>query len=136
MFWEFARVLKEMGKRRPSVIMLENVPGFATSQGGRDLRDAIARLNELGYTCDVLAVNASHFVPQSRLRMFIIGKLGGYVEFFSVVSSAGSVDWQGQFDVGFTYAVNDNLQLDTGCNFGVTESAPDFNPFIGLSWRF
>ena len=77
MFWEFARVVDEMGTRRPRAIMLENVPGFASSQGGRDLADAILRLNELGYTCDVLAVNASHFVPQSRLRMFIIGELGG-----------------------------------------------------------
>ena len=53
-----------------------------------------------------------------------------------VVSSAGNSNWQGQFDVGFTYAVNDNTQLDIGCNFGVTRSAPDFNPFIGLSFRF
>ncbi len=78
----------------------------------------------------------TEFVNSITFSHDIVGKLGGYVEFFSVVSSAGDVDWQGQFDVGFTYAVNDNFQLDTGCNFGVTESAPDFNPFIGLSWRF
>ena len=78
----------------------------------------------------------TEFVNSITFSHDIVGELGGYVEFFSVVSSAGNVDWQGQFDVGFTYAVNDNLQLDTGCNFGVTEAAPDFNPFIGLSWRF
>lgn len=74
MFWEFARVLDEMGRRRPMVIMLENVPGFATSRGGQDLHDAIQELNRLGYACDVLVVNALHFVPQSRVRMFIVGK--------------------------------------------------------------
>jgi len=78
----------------------------------------------------------TEFVNSITFSHDIVGELGGYVEFFSVVSSAGDVAWQGQFDVGFTYAVNDDLQLDTGCNFGVTESAPDFNPFIGLSWRF
>ena len=34
MFWEFARVLWEMGDRRPQAILLENVPGFVTSHGG------------------------------------------------------------------------------------------------------
>jgi hypothetical protein len=58
------------------------------------------------------------------------------VEFFSVVRSAGASDWEGQADVGFTYALDDDTQLDFGCNFGVTDSAPDFNPFLGLSFRF
>jgi DNA (cytosine-5)-methyltransferase 1 len=73
MFWEFSRVLDEMGARRPSVVMLENVPGFATSRGGQDMRDALAKLADLGYRCDVLPVDARWFVPQSRPRMFIIG---------------------------------------------------------------
>lgn len=78
----------------------------------------------------------TEFVNSITFSHDIVGELGGYVEFFSVVSSAGDVAWQGQFDVGFTYTVNDDLQLDTGCNFGVTGSAPDFNPFVGISWRF
>jgi DNA (cytosine-5)-methyltransferase 1 len=76
MFWEFARVLEEMDAARPSVVLLENVHGFATSHGGRDLADALARLSSLGYSCDVFAVDARHFVPQSRLRMFIVGVRG------------------------------------------------------------
>lgn len=73
MFWEFARVLREMDGRRPSAVMLENVPSFATSHSGEDLRLAIAELNELGYWCDLLVIDARHFVPQSRPRLFIIG---------------------------------------------------------------
>lgn len=73
MFWEFARVLREMGRRKPSTIMLENVPGFLTSHGGKDLLIALEELNELGYICDLLLLNADHFVPQSRARLFIIG---------------------------------------------------------------
>src|SRR5690349_15545106 len=39
--FEFFRVLGEMGARRPPVVLLENVPGFATSHGGRDLAAAV-----------------------------------------------------------------------------------------------
>ncbi|MCT2280703.1 DNA cytosine methyltransferase [Micromonospora chalcea] len=76
MFWEFARIIDEMQERRPRVVLLENVHGFATSHGGKDLADALARLSELGYSCDVFAVDARHFVPQSRPRMFIVGIRG------------------------------------------------------------
>lgn len=73
MFWEFARILEGMGRRRPYAVMLENVPSFATSHGGEDLRSALARLNQLGYWCDLLVLDARHFVPQSRPRLFIVG---------------------------------------------------------------
>ncbi|HEX6701510.1 MAG TPA: DNA (cytosine-5-)-methyltransferase [Gaiellaceae bacterium] len=73
MFWEFARVLAEMERRKPSVILLENVPSFATSHGGNDLRAALKRLNGLGYSCDLFVANARWFVPQSRPRLFIVG---------------------------------------------------------------
>jgi len=76
------------------------------------------------------------FVNSITFSHDIAGKLAGYIEFFSVVSSASNSKWQGQVDLGFTYGVNNNLQLDAGCNFGVTRSAPDFNPFVGLSFRF
>ena len=76
MFWEFARVLDEMDRRRPSVVLLENVPGFATSRSGRDLSAAIAELNRLGYACDLLVLDARWYVPQSRQRMFIVGSQG------------------------------------------------------------
>jgi len=63
-------------------------------------------------------------------------KVGCYVEFFTVTGSAPGFKWQGQIDVGLTYALSDNVQLDFGCNFGVTRSAPDYQPFIGYSRRF
>jgi DNA (cytosine-5)-methyltransferase 1 len=76
MFWEFARVLDEMGENRPRVVLLENVHGFASSNDGKDLRAALERLDELGYSSDVIAINARHFVPQSRPRMFVIAIRG------------------------------------------------------------
>jgi Putative MetA-pathway of phenol degradation len=79
---------------------------------------------------------STDFVNSITFSHDLVGELGGYIEFFSVVSSASNSKWEGQFDLGFTYGVNDNLQLDTGCNFGVAGSAPDFNPFVGFSFRF
>ena len=75
-FWAFARILGEMGGRRPPLILLENVPGFLTSHGGADFAAVIVALNELGYACDPFVIDAANFVPQSRARLFIVGKQG------------------------------------------------------------
>lgn len=76
MFWEFTRVLTEMSVR-PQAIMLENVPAFLNSHGGKDLAAAIGALNDLGYACDLLMLDARAFVPQSRARLFVVGRRDG-----------------------------------------------------------
>lgn len=75
MFWEFIRVLREMGEAKPRVVLLENVVGLSSSNGGEDLRSAFQRLNDVGYTCDLVLIDAKWFVPQSRPRLFIVGSL-------------------------------------------------------------
>jgi DNA (cytosine-5)-methyltransferase 1 len=74
-FWHFTRVMEEMGSAKPRVVALENVVGLATSHGGEDLAAAIGELNRLGYSVDVLTLDARRFVPQSRPRLFLIGAL-------------------------------------------------------------
>jgi DNA (cytosine-5)-methyltransferase 1 len=74
-FWHFTRVMDELGEAKPRVVALENVTGLATSHGGEDLAAAIAELNRLGYSVDVLTLDARRFVPQSRPRLFLIGAL-------------------------------------------------------------
>lgn len=76
------------------------------------------------------------FVNTITLARNLIGDLGGYIEFFSAVSTEDDSDWVGTFDVGLTYGWTENLQLDVGVNIGVTRSADDFNPFVGVSYRF
>ena len=65
-FWGLVRVLREMGERRPRLLMIENVVGFLISREGRDLEAALLALNELGYAVDAVLLNASHWTPQSR----------------------------------------------------------------------
>lgn len=72
-FWHFIKALSKLGSSRPAVIALENVTAFATSHSGRDIASAIRSLNGLGYSVDVLSIDARHFVPQSRPRLFLIG---------------------------------------------------------------
>jgi DNA (cytosine-5)-methyltransferase 1 len=72
-FWHFTRILDELGGSRPPSVVVENVTGLATSRDGRDLAAAIGELNRLGYSVDVLTLDARRFVPQSRPRLFLVG---------------------------------------------------------------
>ncbi len=66
----------------------------------------------------------------------IVGRLAGYIEFFSAISAESGADWIGTFNVGFTYGRTEDIQLDAGVNLGVTRAGEDINPFIGISFRF
>ncbi len=88
------------------------------------------RKNEAGdnYHEDVIA--------SASLDHHLIGKLSGYVEWFSDFSTESHAAWIGTVDFGLEYLLTKNLQFDGGCNFGVTHAADDFNPFAGITWRF
>ena len=71
-FWGLTQILEKQ-LTKPKLVMLENVSGWITSNGGQDFRIVIQALNRLGYVCDVFTIDAAHFVPQSRPRIFVIG---------------------------------------------------------------
>lgn len=73
------------------------------------------------------------FINSITFSHDIIGDLAGYVEFFSQIANGDLII---TLDAGLTYALTEDIQLDCGCNFGATEAAEDFNPFVGLSMRF
>ncbi|MBK9080657.1 MAG: DNA cytosine methyltransferase [Rhizobiales bacterium] len=73
-FWGFHALLAGLAAegRAPRLVAIENVVGLVTSHGGRDfvaLCDALARL---GYVVGAMTVDAAHFVPQSRPRLFVV----------------------------------------------------------------
>jgi hypothetical protein len=76
------------------------------------------------------------FINTITVSRNIVGKLDGFVEFFSLVSAEDDAPWIGTFDFGFTYAITDDMQLDAGAYVGVTKSAADIAPFLGFSVRF
>lgn len=72
-FFGFTRVIEQMGARKPSVIVLENVTGLASSHHREDLLAAAKEFNALGYAVDAITLDARRFIPQSRPRLFLIG---------------------------------------------------------------
>jgi DNA (cytosine-5)-methyltransferase 1 len=73
-FWEFTRLLNEMGERKPPLLLIENVDHLLKLHGGTDLRTLLLTLNDLGYACDVFILDAKSFAAQSRRRLFVVGK--------------------------------------------------------------
>ena len=78
----------------------------------------------------------AEFVNTITFSHTLVGELSGYVEFFSNVSTEADARWVGTVDLGLTYALTPDIQLDAGVNLGVTRAADDVNPFLGISMRF
>lgn len=70
-FWHLMQALRAQG-RGPGLIVLENVLGVLTANGGRDFQALAAALVAAGYRFGVVVVDARWFVPQSRPRVFIV----------------------------------------------------------------
>ena len=74
LFWEICRILDETGSQ---TVILENVPGLLSSNGGKDMAVVIEALVERGYRVGWRVLDAQYFgVPQRRKRVFIVGCLG------------------------------------------------------------
>ena len=70
LFFEIARLAQA---KRPSYLLLENVPGLLSHDGGRTFSAILTALYDLGYFVEWTVLNSKHFgVPQSRRRVFII----------------------------------------------------------------
>ncbi len=73
-FWGFQRIIEGLSAqgRAPKLLVIENVIGALTSNGGADFADLIRALAALGYVVGALTIDAAHFLPQSRPRLFIL----------------------------------------------------------------
>ena len=69
--WEWFRVLDEL-EVKPKILILENVVGLLSTNNGDNYRVLHNALIERDYRCGAIVLNASHFVPQSRPRVFVI----------------------------------------------------------------
>lgn len=74
LWFEFHRVLTEL---KPKWVVIENVPGLLSSNGGRDFATVLRGLVNIGYRVVWRVLDAQYFgVPQRRRRLFIVGHLG------------------------------------------------------------
>jgi len=73
LFFEICRIAEH---HRPSMLLLENVKGLLSHDGGRTFGVILESLEELGYWWEYQVLNSKYFgVPQNRERVFIIGHL-------------------------------------------------------------
>ena len=70
-FWNLMDCLVKEGRGVPLVV-LENVVGTLTSNGGRDFRIILETVASSGYRFGPMVMDAVRFLPQSRPRLFIL----------------------------------------------------------------
>ena len=76
LWWQIHRILSEK-KKRPGMLLLENVDRLLVSpagQRGRDFAVMLRSLADLGYAVEWRVINAADYgMPQRRRRVFIVG---------------------------------------------------------------
>lgn len=77
-FWRLIQSLDEQG-RIPNLMVLENVLGLLTSRGGKDFVAVCDALSQVGYSFGAVVLDAKHFVPQSRKRVFFVAVSKDYL---------------------------------------------------------
>jgi DNA (cytosine-5)-methyltransferase 1 len=77
-FWGFWRQIAALDAAggAPRVIVLENVAGLLSSNGGGDLAAIGQAFAARGYRFGALAIDAAAFLPQSRPRAFVVAARG------------------------------------------------------------
>jgi len=69
LFFEIARIAST---KKPRLMLLENVKGLLSHDGGRTFEIMCVILNDIGYAIDFRVLNSKHFgVPQNRERIFV-----------------------------------------------------------------
>ena len=71
-FWSHIENLIR-GDAAPRIIAIENVAGLLTSNGGADFSRLVSLIAQAGYKVSAMMLDAKHFTPQSRPRIFIFG---------------------------------------------------------------
>lgn len=69
----FFNVLSILEKKRPKSFLLENVKNLRGHDGGTTYHVIRGALEELGYQVEDRVIDARHWVPQRRERIFLVG---------------------------------------------------------------
>jgi DNA (cytosine-5)-methyltransferase 1 len=69
--WEWLRIMDELTER-PAMLVAENVTGLISVNGGYHYRILHDALRSRSYKVGAVVLNAAHWLPQSRPRVFVI----------------------------------------------------------------
>ncbi len=70
--WHWLRVMDEMATR-PPIVVAENVTGLVSAEKGKHYRQLHQSLLQRDYRVGAMIIDAAHWVPQSRPRVFVVG---------------------------------------------------------------
>ncbi|EAA3840636.1 DNA (cytosine-5-)-methyltransferase [Salmonella enterica] len=72
--WPFLDLISKLSEenRKPPLLVLENVLGLLTLDQGRHFAAICHQLSKTSYRYGAIIVDAKHFLPQSRPRVFIV----------------------------------------------------------------
>lgn len=138
LWFEFARVIDEL---EPQWVVIENVPGLLSSNGGKDFAVIISWLAKRGYGVSWRILDAQYFgVPQRRRRVFVVASFGNgraAEVLFERESGAGDTETgrKAGEDVAFSIRANPSHSGDKG-NGGInTTLLPVTVPSLCASGR-
>ena len=78
---------------------------------------------------------AFRVAPSLSLGASIGARANVFIEYYATFGDRGVAD-QHAVDGGFSWLVDDNLQLDVSVGAGLDHAAPDFSVSAGFAWRF
>jgi hypothetical protein len=76
------------------------------------------------------------FVHSVTVGHDIAGSLAGFGELVGAAATDSNSPYRAQIGAGLTYALTDDVQMDGGVYFGLTDESDDLNLFMGVSMRF
>jgi DNA (cytosine-5)-methyltransferase 1 len=111
-FWSFWRLMQELKsvRRAPKIIVLENVYGLISSGQGKDFEALGKAFSDLGYKFGAVVIDAVHFVPQSRPRLFVIGVASKLVLPIGVTRNDPSALWHPRKLVEAKFTLPEQIQ--------------------------
>jgi DNA (cytosine-5)-methyltransferase 1 len=77
LFLEIIRILREFGKQKPAILLLENVRNFRTHDKGRTFKRVQSEIQRAGYwfsekDASILNTSTHTKIPQNRERVFMV----------------------------------------------------------------
>ena len=79
LMWETIRIIENMGKWKPKVVIWENVKGVLAKDMVHNFNKYFVEMERLGYTSNYEVLDSRDFgIPQKRERVFVVSMLNGH----------------------------------------------------------
>lgn len=79
LMWETIRIIENMGKWKPNVVIWENVKGVLAKDMVHNFNKYFFEMERIGYTSNYEVLDSRDFgIPQKRERVFVVSMLNGH----------------------------------------------------------